>query len=173
MALAHTCTLSIASYRFIYHRCVLFVLQHELDRGNTFFTIHAHPQTVDLALDLPLSMHNWHLHIPFYTLQNLFPILPLVYNLCTPTILSNVQKKMWKDIDYSKQRKQQADEYPSQSSIVDQKCQVQSTYFLTQDALGHWLNVHKTVCITYWLHLGCCHSPDSLPKILVSKYHVC
>lgn len=44
---------------------------------------------------------------------------------------------MWKDTDYSKQRKQQADEYPSQSSIVDQKCQVQSTYFLTQDALGH------------------------------------
>ena len=152
MALASTCTLNIASYRFIYHRCVLFVLQHELDRGNTFFTIHAHPPTVDLALDMLLSMHNWHLHIPFYTLQNLFPI-PLCFTIYARLLYWAIYKKMWKDIDYSKQRKQQADEYPSQSSIVDQKCQVQSTYFLTQDALGHWLNVHKTVCILYMYYL--------------------
>ena len=75
-----------------------------------------------------------------------------------------------------KQRKQQADEYPSQSTIVDQKCQVQSTYFLTQDALGHWLNVHKTVCILYYVLLidyilaAVIHHADSLPKVLVSKY---
>ena len=60
-------------------------------------------------------------------------------------------KKCEKILIIQKQRKQQADEYPSQSSIVDQKCQVQSAYFLTQDALGHWLNVHKTLCILYYV----------------------